>query len=104
MGKILEDAYKLLEKMAANNYQWPSERMTLRKAIRILEIDVLSSLATQLANLTKKIDNLCVNSVQSTNLVCEFCAINHTSVECQVGNPFTTTTTLEQANFVSNYQ
>lgn len=33
MSKIEDKAFELLEKMAMNNYQWPSQSLVQRKAI-----------------------------------------------------------------------
>lgn len=35
MGKTPYKAYKLLEDMVSNNYQWPSERLMPRKVARV---------------------------------------------------------------------
>ena len=32
IGKTINEAHQLLEEMAANNYQWPSERSSQKKA------------------------------------------------------------------------
>ena len=46
MGKNIEDAYELLEEMAANAYQWPSKCNTLKKTLKIHELDVLTTLSS----------------------------------------------------------
>ena len=46
MGKNIEDAYELLEKMAANTYQWPFKHSTLKKALGVHELDVLTALSS----------------------------------------------------------
>ena len=43
-----------------------------------------------------------VNAIQ-TNVVCDHCARNHSSVNCQMGNPFAQLS-YGQANYVSNFQ
>ncbi|XP_008245081.1 PREDICTED: uncharacterized protein LOC103343189 [Prunus mume] len=74
--------------MASNNYQWPSERMNLKPA-GVLEVDAMALLTAQISNLTKKVDSLSVNSINtSTNFGCELCAGPHPSSECTTGNPF----------------
>ncbi|KAL6288360.1 hypothetical protein ACE6H2_005870 [Prunus campanulata] len=60
MGKTETEAYNLLEEMASNNYQWPSERSTPKKA-GIHEIDAISALTAQISTLSKQ---LVVNFVQ----------------------------------------
>ncbi|PON85977.1 hypothetical protein TorRG33x02_181820 [Trema orientale] len=44
--------------MAANNYQWPSERMNPKRAASINEMETMASLATQVNALSKKIDSM----------------------------------------------
>ncbi|PON64427.1 hypothetical protein PanWU01x14_124960, partial [Parasponia andersonii] len=61
MGKSTDDAFKLLEEMAANNYQWPSERVNPRRATSINELEVISSLATQVNVLTKNLESMTKN-------------------------------------------
>ncbi|WRX31367.1 Reverse transcriptase domain - like 10 [Theobroma cacao] len=77
MSKNAADAYNLLEEMASNNYQWPSERSGSRKAIGAYEIDAMSNLAAQVAALSKKIDTLGVHAVQ--NSICEMCGDGHSN-------------------------
>lgn len=103
MGKTPEEAYELLDEMASNNYQWSSDRMAPKRAAGVHEINAFSVLAAQVANLSKQLSNMNVNAIQSTNVICDFCAGNHASVDCQVGSPFATSTS-EQASFVSNFQ
>ena len=43
-----------------------------------------------------------VNAIQ-TNVVCDHCVGNHSSVDCQMGNPFAQSS-YGQANYVSNFQ
>ena len=38
MSKTHEVAYELLEELASNNYQWPTERAMPRKIAGVLEI------------------------------------------------------------------
>ena len=53
MGKSLDDAYNLLEEMAANAYQWPSERNISKKALGVHELDILTTLSSQVASISK---------------------------------------------------
>ena len=46
MRKSTDEAYDLLEKKAANNYQWPLERMTSRRAASINEMEAIATLTT----------------------------------------------------------
>ena len=54
MNKMVEEACKLFEELAKNNYQAPSERSLGRKSAGVLEIDQLSAIQAQLAGLTNE--------------------------------------------------
>ncbi|XP_020425758.1 uncharacterized protein LOC109950616 [Prunus persica] len=100
MTKTATEAFELLETMASNNYQWPSERMNLKPA-GVLEVDAMALLTAQISNLTKKVDSLSVNAINtSTNFGCELCAGPHPSSECTKGNPFASA---EQVNQVGEF-
>ena len=43
MSKSANDAYQLLQNMALDNFQWPSERVTPRKLGGVHEIDVFNN-------------------------------------------------------------
>ncbi|KAJ4723309.1 DNA-directed DNA polymerase [Melia azedarach] len=103
MSKTPDEAYQLLEEMASNNYQWPSDRSTQRKVVGVHEIDAITTLTAQVTTLSRQLGTLNVNAIQSRVQVCELCGGNHASVNCQVGSPFASSSS-EQANFVSNFQ
>ncbi|XP_017976459.1 PREDICTED: uncharacterized protein LOC108661974 [Theobroma cacao] len=94
MSKSINEAYDLLEEIASNNYQWPYERLGIRKVTRIHELDVINTVSTQLASIAKKIDKLSVNVIRNSFMTCEFCGEGHSndnypiySESCQfVGN------------------
>ena len=44
MSKSANEAYQLLEDMALNNFQWPSERETPKKLGGVHELDVFNNL------------------------------------------------------------
>ena len=50
--------------MASNNYQWPNERET-KKAVGLYEIDGFSALTAKVESLSRKLDTISVNAVQS---------------------------------------
>ena len=102
MSKTHEAAYELLEELASNSYQWPIERAMPRKAAGVLELDSITSLATQMAKLSQQLGKMNVNVVQ-TNVVCDQGAGNHSSVDCKMGNPFAQSN-YGQANYMSNFQ
>ncbi|XP_062119051.1 uncharacterized protein LOC133832763 [Humulus lupulus] len=53
MSKSANEAYELLEEMAMNNYQWPTERGQSKKVAGMMELDAISMLAAQVAALMK---------------------------------------------------
>ena len=52
IGNSIEVAMELLEEMTTNVYQWPFEHNTL-KILRVHELDVLTTLSSQVATLSK---------------------------------------------------
>ncbi|KAH9734901.1 hypothetical protein KPL71_017554 [Citrus sinensis] len=101
MRKTPEAAYELLEEMAFNNYQWSSERSMARKTVGAHNIDVVTALSAQMTALSNKLEHLNVSAIHTQ--VCELCGGNHTSVNCQVGSLFASSSA-EQAHYVSNFQ
>ncbi|XP_022874195.1 uncharacterized protein LOC111393026 [Olea europaea var. sylvestris] len=74
MAKTVEVAYALLDDIATNSYQWPSERLGVKKVAGLHEVDHITALAAQVASLTNQIVTLTsqgnqqkVNSVISTS-------------------------------------
>ena len=82
MGKSINEAYNLLEKMTSNSYQWLYQRMVPRKVIGVLDIDSLTSLVTQVHLLSKKFDAFEVNVMQSPTVTCDFGGDNHANSQC----------------------
>ena len=103
MGKRLEDAYDLLEEMAANAYQWPVERNTSKKALGVHELDVLTTLSSQVASLSKQVSSLTAqaNVIRTPAEACDLCGGPHLSTQCLEGNPFMPSQP-EQAHYVGN--
>ena len=58
MGENIEDAYELLEEMAANAYQWPFDRNAPKKIVGVYKLDVLTTLSSQVAILFKQVSSL----------------------------------------------
>ena len=54
-----------------------------------------------MATLSQQLGKMNVNAIQ-TNVVCDHCARNHSSVNCQMGNPFAQSS-YGQENYVSNF-
>ncbi|XP_068651585.1 uncharacterized protein [Aristolochia californica] len=58
MSKTVEGATSLLEKMASNNYQWPTERTMAKKVVGIHELKPLAAISAQVATLSHQISAL----------------------------------------------
>ncbi|XP_075640377.1 uncharacterized protein LOC142612142 [Castanea sativa] len=58
MSKTHEAAYELLEELASNNYQWPTERAMPRKTTGVLELDSITSLVAQMATLSQQLGKM----------------------------------------------
>ncbi|KAK6125377.1 hypothetical protein DH2020_040881 [Rehmannia glutinosa] len=89
MAKTPSEAMLLLEEMAANSYQWPSERSTPRNVAGVLELDTTSALASQISALSKQIATLNSSGKQQPEAVME--------ISQEMVNPDT-----EQVNYVNN--
>ena len=57
MTKTYEEAYELMEKLSSNHYQMDNDR-TSRRQGGVLELDALTTLSTQVATLTKQVQNM----------------------------------------------
>ena len=55
MKKTTDQAYEILEDAAANNNQWPRDKITPVKAIGGTDNEVLNNLVTHVAQLTKQL-------------------------------------------------
>ena len=104
MKKTDEEAYELLEDMATNNYQWPSERSTPKKVAGVHEVDAITNLTAQIAALSRQLQNnqMTAHAIQASTPVCEFCNGPHQGSDCQVDNPFSQVQR-EQAQYVGNF-
>ncbi|XP_056169350.1 uncharacterized protein LOC130138655 [Syzygium oleosum] len=89
-NKTPEEAYNLLEEMASNSYQWPTERIPVRKASGDREVDAFTAIAAQIEALNKKIDNMSVSGMKIQNMTCDFCGGGHVNTECQGSLPSNT--------------
>ncbi|XP_062114018.1 uncharacterized protein LOC133825034 [Humulus lupulus] len=67
MSKSANEAHELLEEMAMNNYNWPSEREN-KKVAGVLEVDPIAMLTAQIASLTKQIQQQNYSSAQAMQL------------------------------------
>ncbi|XP_062102096.1 uncharacterized protein LOC133810989 [Humulus lupulus] len=83
MSKSANEAYELLEKMAMNNYQWPTKRENTKKVDGMIELEAISILTTQVASLTKQLqqNNLTSQAMQLQS-VYEICGMAHSPNQC----------------------
>ena len=95
MKKTIDQAYEILEDAASNTNQWPREKATPVNTVGGTDNAVLNNLVNHVAQLTKQLNRQqgTANAIQTNPWeLCEFCGGQHSSVECQSGNP-----TVEQA-------
>ncbi|XP_062117695.1 uncharacterized protein LOC133831427 [Humulus lupulus] len=84
MRKSANEAYDLLEEMAINNQQWPSERDNSKKVAGLHEIDAISKLTAQVEALTKQQQgSTMATPVMQAQLMCELCGGPHAYEKCQ---------------------
>jgi hypothetical protein len=95
-AKSYEEAYDLIEMMAANEYQNPSQRLQQNKVAGVLQVDTATALSAQLEALNMKVDSLANLGLQQVASICELCASGHDTRQCAISN--------ELAQFVSNFQ
>ncbi|KAK0602869.1 hypothetical protein LWI29_037709 [Acer saccharum] len=107
MSKSMDAASELLEEMALNNSHWGGQRQVPKKIPGVLEVDERTSLQAQLASQNHQIVTLqnqfAKMSVGPRNVQvaqCEWCLGPHSSMDCQVGNPFASSSQ-EQVSFVN---
>ena len=101
MKKTTDQTYEISEDVATNTNQWPRERATPVNTVGGTDNAVLNNLVNHVAQLTKQLNRQqgTANAIQTNPWeLCEFCGGQHSSVECQSGNP-----TIEQAQYVSRF-
>ena len=101
MKKTTYQAYEILEDAATNTNQWPREKATPVNVVGGTDNEVLNNLVNHVAQLTKQLNRQqgTANAIQTNPWeLCEFCGGQHSSTECQSGNP-----TVEQAQYVSRF-
>ncbi|XP_010245393.1 PREDICTED: uncharacterized protein LOC104588947 [Nelumbo nucifera] len=100
-NKTPEVAHALIEEMAANNYQWHSERTQARKQHGLHNVDTYTALFGQLGTHSKKLDEMQIAAMHVQSLPYDKCGGSHNSTECQVGNQSFQST--ERVDFVGNF-
>ncbi|XP_062075954.1 uncharacterized protein LOC133780091 [Humulus lupulus] len=102
MSKSAKKAYELLEKMAMNNYQWPSERDRNEKVAGMHELDDITAITAQVASLTKQLQkNSMATQVMQIQAVCHNCGGPHLFEQCMVVE-MNNSIPIEQVNMMGN--
>lgn len=83
--RLVDDALKLFKTVANTSAMWSSEREVLKKALRVYEVDAISSLSAKTDSLFHKVENMSqtANVAQTRRLSCE-CGDDHTTVKCPI--------------------
>ena len=87
--------------MASNNLLKSTDRNAQKRITDIHDIDTFNYLAAQVVILNNNFKKM--NVVAVSNLVCENCVGNHSSLECQARGPYEANSS-EQVNYVANNQ
>lgn len=103
MSKTEDEAYNLIEEMALNNFQWTTERAQPRRVGGKLEVNAFTLLFAKVDAMTKRLDQLNVNAVNSSALSpCEICgSIEHIFLNYQVRSPFSQDP--NEVNYIQNF-
>ncbi|XP_016731126.1 uncharacterized protein [Gossypium hirsutum] len=92
-SKSYKNAYKIIERIASNNYQWPTNRAaSKRRAVGVHKADTLASLAAQVSSMSSMLKNITFNGFngnltgqqlnQFENISCEYCGDGHFFENC----------------------
>ncbi|XP_062112727.1 uncharacterized protein LOC133823889 [Humulus lupulus] len=89
MSKSNTEAHELLDDMAMNNHQWSDERATInRKRAGVHELDAIIALTTQVASLTKQLQQITVSAKAiQMHAGCEICGGPYPFDQCTLVDP-----------------
>ncbi|KAM6592910.1 hypothetical protein CsatA_000613 [Cannabis sativa] len=96
MRKSANEAHELLEEMALNNQQWPTERSQAKKVAGMHEVDAITKLTAQVEALTK----LIVVQAKQAQVVCELCGGPHPYEGCPID---VNSLPMDEAKAIGNY-
>ncbi|KAG8475506.1 hypothetical protein CXB51_032293 [Gossypium anomalum] len=66
LSKSYNEAYEIIERIASNNYQWPSNRAASRRHVaEVHEVDTLTSLIAQLSSIFSMLKQFTANSANN---------------------------------------
>ena len=99
LSKSYIEAYKILERIANNNYQWPSARQpAARGTARVHSIDAITALSAQVTSLTNMVKAMTAALAivkQVTELSCVYYGEEHDFDNCPRN--------LASVNYVGNF-
>ncbi|KAH9783362.1 hypothetical protein KPL71_009280 [Citrus sinensis] len=99
LSKSYTEAYEILERIANNNYQWPSARQPVAEgSAGVHNIDAITALSAQVTSLTNMVKAMAAAPAtvkQVTELSCVYCGEDHDFDNCP-GNP-------ASVNYVGNF-
>ena len=80
MDKIAKEAVTPLEELASQGYM--GDDTIMAKAKGVLELDTINLLNAKVDALTKMVSKYQINSLESTNVVCELCGGSYSYSQC----------------------
>jgi len=103
MRNTEDEAYDLIEEMVFNNFQCSTEGAQPTQVGGKLEVDAFGLLSAKVDAMTKRLDKLNGNAVNSSALSpCEICgSIEHIFLHFQVESPFSHG--IDEVNYVQNF-
>ena len=84
MDKMAKKAIILLEELASQGYI--GDDTIMAKAKGVLELDTINLLNVKVDALTKMVSKYQINSLESTNIVCELCRGSHSYSQCSMSS------------------
>ncbi|KAK5843410.1 hypothetical protein PVK06_005866 [Gossypium arboreum] len=97
-NKTPQAAYKFIEEMSLNNYQWQVMRTKPTKAANIFNLDAVTMLSNQVELLNKKIDCLCGSIQVHPVMRCD----SNGGGACTEYQPFNPSIKDEQVQYMGN--
>ena len=99
LSKSYNEAYEILQRIANNNYQWPSTRQTAaRGTVGVHNVDTLTAVSAQVTSLTRMVKAMTTAPAtvnQISDMSCIYCGEGHLFDNCP-GNP-------TSVNYVGNF-
>ncbi|XP_052299243.1 uncharacterized protein LOC127902982 [Citrus sinensis] len=107
LSKSYNEAYEILERIANNNYQWPSTRQAAaRGTTGVHNVDTLTALSAQVTSLTRMVKAMTTAPAtinQISDLSCVYCGEGHLFDNCP-GNPTSVNYQNQEQRSINNDQ